>query len=149
MASRYALVFFQDHRAGFNLSNWEQEYVAYLGTLAMPLQPLEVRPIRLVIDTGRKVKGKVFSPEDKPLGDLRVQVWFREFPVPGLTDTYGYTVTHTRADGTFEADSVGPGPYRITVGDRKDRVSYVEGVTDEAAGDVRIVYRGEYGKEKL
>jgi hypothetical protein len=139
-AATYSLVIFHMFNS-HALKGWEQEYWAYLGTLDQPLLPLEVRPLRLSLDLGRKVKGQVVDAGGKGLPDLRVQVYF-DIEIPGLKEANGYTVTHSGAEGWFEAVGVGPGPYRVTAGDRQDRIAGVKGVP-ENPDHLQIVWKFE------
>jgi hypothetical protein len=136
-ATRYQVSVHHGPKRG-RQSNWEQEYWLYMGTTAAPLKPMSVLPIRIVLDLDRKIGGRVTAPPGKKLPPLRVQVWY-DAEIPGLEKAYGYSVTHVREDETFEATGIGPGPYRVTVQDVKDRIVEVKGVP-EGAPELKIVY---------
>ena len=114
-ASSYQLALHLQLKEG-RLSNWEQEYWLWMGATE-PLHPKEVRRLEFVVESRRQVEGKVVS-RSGPLPRLRVQVWFRG-ALPGLKNVYGYSVTHTRDDGSFRAEGVGAGPYDIWINEHE------------------------------
>lgn len=118
----------------FYKDNWE-----HLGLLAEPLVPGRVFSLHLDLDNARRLRGKVTDPAGKGLEGLRVQVWYRMPNFVGLKNAYGYSVTHTGPDGRFEAEGVGPGPYRVTAGDIRDRLAEVKDVP-EGEPDLRIIW---------
>jgi hypothetical protein len=111
----------------------------YMGFLEDPLRPGQVNSLRIVIDRGRTVRGKVIDAEGRGLPDMRVNVHFRG-ELSGLRSVSGSSATHTDENGVFEAISAGPGPYTISVKDRESRRGEVRGVR-EGAEDLEIRWR--------
>lgn len=137
MASRYQIALL--HNLGdASRSNWEREYWLYMGLTREPLSMRDVTRVRLLIYKDRKLTGHVASPDGKELPALRVQVWFSA-EVPGLEQVSGYSVTHVRAGGDFEAEGVGVGPYRITVQDVQDRIVELKNLATGTDG-IKIIY---------
>jgi len=62
-----------------------------------------------------------------------------------LKNVYGYSVTHTREDGSFRAEGVGPGPYSIWLNEDEGPMMKVKGVPE--GEEVSITYSRPEEKE--
>lgn len=116
---------------------WEEDHWYWIAATD-ELKPSAVTPLRVAFDLTRKLSGTVLAPDGRALPDIRVQAFYKG-AFPSLRGAYGFSVTHTRPDGTFTVERVGRGPYRFLLKNRANLSVTVKDIPD-GAEDLRLVY---------
>jgi hypothetical protein len=124
--------------SGESLPEFYKDSQVLTGFLEEPLKPKKTSNLQIVLNQDQRLVGKVEDAAGRGLPNLRIQISY-SLKVPGLKQAQGYTVTHSGEEGAFQADGLGPGPYRVIASDEEGHRVEVSSVPQGTA-DLKVIW---------